>query len=212
MSIPVASRRPSRRAASESNSVNGKIIQRTDAMPTSQSSVILGRQSTSLHPNSPINVEEIDDDVQLLSSSRHFHRIRPRRNRHITVILDDELDLEVPQSGTSNRESFVRPPSGGHNRHKVPSTRITLINSETPDKPGDTKRRRISPSSEPPKEPSFTCNICWGTLLEETSTTCGHIFCLGCIKAAIQAQKKCPTCRRALTLKHIHRIYLPVAK
>lgn len=61
------------------------------------------------------------------------------------------------------------------------------------------------------KEPVFTCAVCWSPLKEETSTVCGHIFCLECIRTAIKAQKKCPTCRRKLNRRNIHRVYLPTA-
>ncbi|NDW60396.1 hypothetical protein G0P98_28610, partial [Yangia sp. PrR004] len=43
-------------------------------------------------------------------------------------------------------------------------------------------------------------------------TVCGHIFCQNCIKAAIQAQKKCPTCRKKLTAGQQHRVYLPMTE
>lgn len=60
-----------------------------------------------------------------------------------------------------------------------------------------------------PKEPTFSCPVCMGPLVEEMSTKCGHIFCKGCIKASIAAQGKCPTCRRKITMKDTIRVYLP---
>jgi len=35
-----------------------------------------------------------------------------------------------------------------------------------------------------------------------------HVFCQECIKQAVKAQKKCPTCRKPIMLRHLHRIYL----
>ena len=35
-----------------------------------------------------------------------------------------------------------------------------------------------------------------------------HVFCDPCIRAAVKAQKKCPTCRKNMALKAIHRVYL----
>lgn len=63
----------------------------------------------------------------------------------------------------------------------------------------------------PPKEPIFKCPICMGPFVEEMSTKCGHVFCKACIKAAIGAQGKCPTCRRKVTIKDTIRIYLPAS-
>ncbi|XP_069140038.1 E3 ubiquitin-protein ligase RNF4-like [Argopecten irradians] len=40
------------------------------------------------------------------------------------------------------------------------------------------------------------------------STTCGHIFCNECIEGAIRSQKRCPTCRKTLSRRQIHPIFL----
>lgn len=40
------------------------------------------------------------------------------------------------------------------------------------------------------------------------STTCGHVFCDKCIRSAVQMQSKCPTCRKKLTLRQLHPIFL----
>ncbi|KAL5192936.1 E3 ubiquitin-protein ligase COP1 [Glycine soja] len=61
---------------------------------------------------------------------------------------------------------------------------------------------------EPPKEqPVFNCPICMSALEEETSTRCGHIFCKNCIRAALSAQAKCPTCRKVTRNSLIRDLY-----
>lgn len=66
------------------------------------------------------------------------------------------------------------------------------------------------PNSEPAnKFPTMTCPICLHPLVKASSTICGHVFCTGCIKEAIRAFKKCPTCRTKLTIKNVHPIFLP---
>ncbi|XP_020619157.1 E3 ubiquitin-protein ligase RNF4-like [Orbicella faveolata] len=40
------------------------------------------------------------------------------------------------------------------------------------------------------------------------STTCGHVFCDQCIRSAVQMQNKCPTCRKKLSLRQLHPIFL----
>ncbi|KAJ7392509.1 E3 ubiquitin-protein ligase rnf4 [Desmophyllum pertusum] len=68
-----------------------------------------------------------------------------------------------------------------------------------------------------PKSPlkKITCPICMDD--EQTikrrkrklmSTTCGHVFCDQCIRSAVQMQSKCPTCRKKLSLKQLHPIFL----
>ncbi|OWF38419.1 E3 ubiquitin-protein ligase RNF4-like [Mizuhopecten yessoensis] len=61
----------------------------------------------------------------------------------------------------------------------------------------------------------ITCPICLDSAERITrngnrlsSTVCGHIFCELCIQSAIRAQKCCPTCRKKLTLKQIHPIFI----
>ncbi|KAI5002888.1 hypothetical protein ZWY2020_027538 [Hordeum vulgare] len=61
-----------------------------------------------------------------------------------------------------------------------------------------------------PREPKFSCPVCMNELVDASSTICGHIFCQKCIEASIKAQKKCPTCRRKLTMRSFHRVYLPM--
>ncbi|CAA6667898.1 unnamed protein product [Spirodela intermedia] len=178
-------------------------------MPQSNQSV--GQQSTTLQSNAPIDVEAIDDDVVLLPSSRDFPqgRNKSRRTRPITVILDEDLDVQVGPSETSGKRSSARPSANNHSRQKV-SSKGTVINCEIYEKSELGHEPKLRTPEGGPKEPAFTCSICWGQLVEETSTICGHIFCQGCIKAAIHTQKKCPTCRRPLTMKNIHRVYLSV--
>uniref|UniRef100_A0A453L7G2 RING-type domain-containing protein n=1 Tax=Aegilops tauschii subsp. strangulata TaxID=200361 RepID=A0A453L7G2_AEGTS len=71
---------------------------------------------------------------------------------------------------------------------------------------GETSKEPVNVA---PKEPIFTCPVCWNKLDEPATTMCGHIFCTNCIKQAIQFQKKCPTCRKHLKMNNFHRIYLP---
>lgn len=61
-----------------------------------------------------------------------------------------------------------------------------------------------------PKKPLISCPICMGPFVEEMTTKCGHIFCKTCIKDAIKAQAKCPTCRKKITsVRQLIRVYLP---
>ncbi|KAL3850416.1 hypothetical protein ACJIZ3_012298 [Penstemon smallii] len=150
----------------------------------------------------PIDLEAIDDDV-IISSPRAFAEAKnnSRRNQGRTVVVDVD--------------TVERPPR--NKRRRVPANQ-TIINSDlfiNLDGSSNSVRNSgkstiVSPSpAPPPKEPTFSCPVCMGPLVEEVSTKCGHIFCKGCIKAAIAAQSKCPTCRRKITMKDVIRIYLP---
>ena len=40
------------------------------------------------------------------------------------------------------------------------------------------------------------------------STNCGHIFCSACLRRTVTELHRCPTCRKRLTLKQYHTLYL----
>nr|XP_022341540.1 E3 ubiquitin-protein ligase RNF4-like [Crassostrea virginica] len=40
------------------------------------------------------------------------------------------------------------------------------------------------------------------------STVCGHVFCEPCIKASIETQHRCPTCRKKLTQRQYHPLFI----
>ncbi|XP_034250436.1 uncharacterized protein LOC117650903 [Thrips palmi] len=71
-----------------------------------------------------------------------------------------------------------------------------------------------APASAPERPASpegWSCPICLESktaVPEIMSTTCGHIFCGTCIRSAVKLHKKCPTCRKKLTVKQFHKIFL----
>ncbi|KAG9447905.1 hypothetical protein H6P81_014033 [Aristolochia fimbriata] len=161
--------------------------------------------------STPIDVEALEDEL-VISSPRRFAaaRMQTRRrnndrnqnNNAVTVVLDDDVDAQHGQSGVVPDEPATRLTLNGYRNQgrlpdKPPAPQV-IINVE-----------QFQHPPNPPKEPVFTCAICIGPLVEEHTTICGHIFCKKCIKAAIAAQKKCPTCRRNLRVNNIHRVYLP---
>ncbi|XP_043703305.1 uncharacterized RING finger protein C548.05c-like [Telopea speciosissima] len=171
-------------------------------------------QGWALVPAATIDVDAIDDDV-VISSPRSFAEARnnSRRNHGVTVVLDDESDINQRNSGDLINSLSLN----GHNKRRRVSPNQTIINCElyiNLDGSNNAKNELKSPEPPvppPPMEPTFSCPVCMEKLVEETSTKCGHIFCKRCIKVAITAQHKCPTCRRRLTMKDIIRIYLPAA-
>ncbi|WVZ65477.1 hypothetical protein U9M48_014832 [Paspalum notatum var. saurae] len=139
--------------------------------------------------NLPIDVEAIEDEVQAVSPSRVPPRRRNRRTRRGPVTVVD-LEAETSQEGNKRQRTV---PDWGEGSSLQSNAMQTVI----------------EPAKEVPKEPIFTCPICWNKMEEPSATTCGHIFCDTCIKQAIKVQKKCPTCRKGLRVNSAHRIYLP---
>ncbi|XP_073142786.1 uncharacterized protein [Henckelia pumila] len=149
-----------------------------------------------------IDLDAYDDDDVIISSPRAFAEAKnnSRRNHGRTVVVDLESE-ERP-----SRNKRARFPTS----QTICDFYINLEGSSNSNSNSMRNRgQRVSLTPPPPKEPTFSCPVCMGTLVEETSTKCGHIFCKACIKAAIAAQGKCPTCRRKITMKDVIRIYLP---
>ncbi|URE37390.1 zinc finger, C3HC4 type, domain containing protein [Musa troglodytarum] len=182
-----------------------------------------GRQQGSSAPSNDclngglIDVELIEDEVVILSSPRGFplRRNHCRRNQPVTVVLDEDPETNLRRSGEQVVRSFLNT----HNKRYKSSTSTTVTNCDLYlglEEDYNSKRKNMMKSKPEPaevvrKEPAFTCPVCMDALVEAASTICGHIFCLKCIKASIQAQKKCPTCRRKLTKNNFHRVYLPLS-
>lgn len=72
------------------------------------------------------------------------------------------------------------------------------------------------PRSPPPKEqPIVSCLVCLdsaGTIRDSSrclcSTVCGHIFCSTCLEEAVKRKKQCPVCRKKLTKKQYHPLFI----
>ncbi|GLT24933.1 hypothetical protein SLA2020_000940 [Shorea laevis] len=153
-----------------------------------------------------IDVEAIDDDV-IVSSPRSFAEAKnnSRRSCGSNIIVDLDADrIAVLDSGRTTDNNRPR-------RRRIPTSQ-SVINCEqyvNLESSTQSKTQNVVEPPVPPKEPTFTCPICLGSLVEEMSTRCGHIFCKNCIKAAIAVQAKCPTCRKRVTMKELIRVFLP---
>jgi len=163
----------------------------------------------------PIDVEAIDDDA-VIYSSRPLPRARQQltTTESITIIIDDDSETNLETAGDALDEHVNLLLSLGIERsHEPTSATNTFPGISMVDTPKVNTFKWIQVPPEPvkevPKEPKLSCPICMNEITEAASTVCGHIFCQPCIKAAIKAQKKCPTCRRKLTPRQQHRVYLP---
>ncbi|VFR02026.1 unnamed protein product [Cuscuta campestris] len=158
----------------------------------------------------PIDVEGLDDDDDvIILSPRAFAegKNNPRRNRGGAIVVDvdsEERPCRVASTNTYKRRSLTNQPV------MYSQMCINLDGYNNSQGKNDGSLMLVpAPPPLPPKEAVFNCPVCMGPLVEEMSTKCGHIFCKVCIKASIDAQGKCPTCRRKITMKNTIRVYLP---
>ncbi|XP_042217138.1 uncharacterized protein LOC121862861 isoform X2 [Homarus americanus] len=71
------------------------------------------------------------------------------------------------------------------------------------------------PSPPPPEQPTISCLVCLDSLatIQNTSrtlcsTVCGHVFCSACIEEVVKQRKQCPVCRKKLTKKQYHPLFI----
>ncbi|RDX77422.1 E3 ubiquitin-protein ligase RNF4, partial [Mucuna pruriens] len=138
-----------------------------------------------------IDVDAIDDDV-VESSPRAFAEAKSNARRRVRRRTVVDVDLVDGTRGDPPNQTIIN----GN----------LYINLDTS---SSSARENAPKSPERPKEPVFNCPICMGPLVEEMSTRCGHIFCKTCIKTAVAAQGKCPTCRKKVTKTQLIRVFLP---
>ncbi|XP_075050356.1 E3 ubiquitin-protein ligase RNF4 [Mixophyes fleayi] len=77
------------------------------------------------------------------------------------------------------------------------------------------RKSRDLPSTDRSTAGNVSCPICLDGYSEITqsgrlivSTKCGHIFCSQCLRDALKNVTSCPTCRKKLTHKQYHPIYI----
>ncbi|CAN6204943.1 unnamed protein product [Urochloa humidicola] len=114
--------------------------------------------------NSPIDVEAIEDEVQTVSPSRVpppvrflertttlFNKRRNRRTRRQPVTVVD-LEVEGSQEGNKRRR---------------------VVHCLSPNRGEGSS---FQANKEVPKEPFFTCPICWNKMEEPSTTSCGRLL------------------------------------
>lgn len=168
---------------------------------------------------SPIDADAIDEDIILLSSSAWFYPAKSQlmRKRPITFVIDESLETNIWLTEVVE-EPVTTLSLGIQKIHtRVPISKIIIDCDLNPNENCIPKMNKpMKPNSAAWKEeasasltePTLICPVCLCSLNEPSTTICGHLFCRSCIETAISKQKKCPTCRRKLTKRNFHRIYL----
>ncbi|XP_055847837.1 E3 ubiquitin-protein ligase RNF4-like [Episyrphus balteatus] len=118
---------------------------------------------------------------------------RTRRQAKAEPVDNYPQVIEVSRPATTARSSVPPPVSPVRG-----STRAQTAANNT-----------VSPNSNNAGLPALTCAVCMESVLnrQPASTSCGHIFCQGCIMQAIRLTSKCPLCNTKLNRTKVHRVY-----
>jgi len=111
---------------------------------------------------------------------------------HITISEDLEIIATKPASASS-----FPPPSLSSSTSSESSS--SESSSSTPSVTSQHNHQQLG---------QLECPVCLEKMNKVTATTCGHIFCLECIKQAINTNSRCPLCKRRLAHNSIHPLYL----
>ncbi|XP_033122496.1 E3 ubiquitin-protein ligase RNF4-like [Anneissia japonica] len=147
-------------------------------------------------------------DLTQLSGSTHHHSSRRRRSYKRGRKRENRPPL-MHHSTHINAISFISDDSDSElemlqiiGSSPTLAERTETLNTSAEDALSPTMRKEI------------VCPICMESerqikrRRQLVSTVCGHIFCNSCITNAVKTQHKCPTCRKKLTLKQFHQIFL----
>ncbi|XP_050215765.1 uncharacterized protein LOC126666903 [Mercurialis annua] len=178
----------------------------------------------------PPQMRALDLSLALSSHNTSHSRHIQATNAAVEALDDDEVAIISPRTFAEARETSERNHTHGKHATGIPrgssaaDTLCTNCKARMPNerqpylKPGtsDKKERTISVIQESPQpvalheESIFSCPVCMGSLIEPTSTRCGHIFCKECLQRSLKSlQNKCPTCRQKVGKRGIFRVYLP---
>jgi len=137
-------------------------------------------------------------DRKSVGARKRRVRTRPKRERRSE---ETEAGMWADRDRARNmvqKRNRTRPPP------PPPLNAVEIVDPATLKRTGTGARKKTNVTPETAKK----CTVCLGEMEKMSSTTCGHVFCWDCIRRAVATQQKCPTCRKKLTTKQIHRIYL----
>nr|CAB3265657.1 E3 ubiquitin-protein ligase RNF4 [Phallusia mammillata] len=148
------------------------------------------------------------NDVILVDSLSPTTTARSRRRRRVQN--DDIVDLTCSTPNNVTEVPFVDLTSPSQLvRHNNRTGTSTITNNNHPETSTEEQQAAVL---------RLKCPVCLehlDKLLERgseiRSTNCGHVFCKPCIFTSIRATHKCPTCRKKLTERTTHPLYLPIS-
>ncbi|XP_072394895.1 uncharacterized protein [Diabrotica undecimpunctata] len=150
-----------------------------------------------------VSVPNISDQVEQVSQEGENNPDPKPSEEQLMDIVHNILDTDNVEVNTSNTE-----PDNWNKLQNQVNAVMESIHSiiSTIDEVKEKPKEEKSPVKSKP-----TCPVCFEVLGDPVvagATLCGHIFCMTCIKQVAKTSKKCPTCRKNVTLKKVHPLYL----
>lgn len=171
---------------------------------------------TSYTPELPRTIDAAQEIIEVPDEIPINNRLKPGVIEYINL---DDSDDEVTTTVTTVTTVMIH--------DSVISVNDSIYEETTPVKKEKSKKRNSTeeasaetskapaeasraPAAKVPTRTNFDCPVCLESLKHKpiVSTICGHIFCAPCSKSVIRRTKTCPNCRKSITSKSIHPIYL----
>lgn len=162
-------------------------------------------------PTSSASISE-ETVVDLTDEENSVHVPSSMEKARVLIIDsdDDIVEMELPtcrlRSFKKNGQSVSTKTSTATKKHSS----VSVVH-EAPKKQKSPKQ---SPSAEASKR-IINCPVCMETIQQFEKdgrqlmvTRCGHIFCEVCIKRAVKAQHRCPSCRKPINWNSFHPLFL----
>lgn len=157
------------------------------------------------------------------------------QNSSSCIDLTNDTDENEIVDLTTQNDSVVclatssEPQTGQSQRNKQHNAKTSNqpINVDTVDDDDDSNTEDVLPvfdcgakswnkqKREESAKKKITCPICYDDVerieacgKQLVSTVCGHLFCDYCIRESIRTQRCCPNCRKKLTMKQFHPIFI----
>ncbi|XP_069029384.1 E3 ubiquitin-protein ligase RNF4 isoform X3 [Embiotoca jacksoni] len=117
---------------------------------------------------------------------------------------------------TTNNDSVLLLDEGPQNR-RLPAGESYVVSSDEDDDttPAFNAATMSSGHSSRSVPGTISCPVCldsYSEIIESgrlvVSTKCGHVFCSQCLRDALTSSHTCPTCRKRLTHRQYHPLYV----
>jgi len=204
-----------RRQSNDSEGSSDDVIDLTEGGDESNASHIHFKILPKLIKLSPFTFSEDNDEehdgVPLASLREHLRRLfgnnginNLHSGNNTTLTTDPPSSDEIEITGVKEPSIY----SLSFNSLPPTDTAISSARSKGKEKDTSTSSSNTNEKENNDGKVSLECPICLGQMKNITATTCGHIFCKDCIRTAIQVTKCCPLCKKKLTIRSIHPLYL----